>query len=115
MTTETRDRESILAELSAAVAAVEAVDARLQVAGAYEAVTARPGLWYRPVDAAATVYVVGCNGAAIGLAWPNGRLFGRWEAARFGADRAGPFMTGRAAAAALAAECGLTPDPARAA
>ncbi len=115
MATMTRDRAAILAELEAAAADVDAADVRLRVAEAYEAVTAAPGLWYRPVDAAATVYVVGCNGAAIGMAWPCGAPFGRWRSALFGpasvaTERLGPFRTGRAAAAAIATAAGVRPE-----
>ncbi len=115
----TTDRTAIEAELAAAAAAVDAAEVRLQVAEAYEAVTARPGLWYRPVDAAGAVYVVGCNGVAIGMAWPGvaGQPVGGWRSARFGTacverHRLGPFQTGRAAAAALAEACGVVPEPA---
>lgn len=110
-----RDRDAILAELDAAVDEIRGAERRLSVALAYENVTARPGLWFRAVEPKMSVWVVGCNGEAIGMLWPGDRPFGTWTAARFGPaaveqDRLGPFRHGRAAAVALAAACGVVPE-----
>jgi hypothetical protein len=105
-------REQIVAELAEAQAAVDDAAARMYAADALHEVTSLPGLRYAPATADLSSYVVGCDGQAIGRMWrgPEGHLLGGWTCAPFGAtDRLGPYQTARAAAAALAQECGVTP------
>jgi hypothetical protein len=105
-------REAITTELVAALGDVDQADARLFAADALNDVTSRPGLRYAPTSAARSSYVVACDGHPIGQLWPGpGRhVIGGWTAAPFGStERLGPFHTARAAAAALATACGLSP------
>jgi hypothetical protein len=105
-------REAITAELVAALGEADQADARLFAADALDGVTSMPGLRYAPTSGDRSSYVVACDGQPIGQLWPGpGRhVIGGWTAAPFGStDRLGPFHTARAAAAALASECGVSP------
>jgi hypothetical protein len=106
-------REAITAELVAAQAEVDQADARLYAADALDDVISTPGLRYASASADRSSYVVGCDGQPIGRLWPGaGRhVIGGWTAAPFGStERLGPFHTARAAAAALAKACGVSPS-----
>lgn len=105
-------REQIAAEMAAAREAESAAADRARAAQALAEVTAKPGLWYRPVGDDEQEYVVGCDGRALGRMWrgADGTLLHGWTCAPFGAtERLGPHRTARACAAALATACGVTP------
>ena len=108
----TPTRDDIITELASAVDAADRADARLYAARALDEVTSLPGLRYAPTSPDQAVYVVGCDGQALGRMWrgPEGNLLHGWTCAPVGAtDRLGPFKTARAAAAGLARACGTQP------
>ena len=106
-------REQVVGELAAATEDAGRADARLRAARAVDDVTSHPGLRYARLDDAGSVYVVACDGVVLGRSWPGpgGTLLAGWTCAPLDdqGERLGPFRTGRAAAAALAAACGVTP------
>lgn len=110
------DRSTVLDRLTAARSDRDQAEARLTAAEALDWVTSHQvGLWYAPVDATEALYVVACNGQVIG--WisrgEGNHLLRGWTAAPFSAGDGpplGPFHTGRAAAAALARACGMSPS-----
>jgi hypothetical protein len=105
-------REAITAELVTAQAEIDQAEARMFAAAALDEAISAPGLRYAPTSGDRSSYVVACDGQAIGQLWPGpGRhVIGGWTAAPFGnTDRLGPFHTARAAAAALAKACGVSP------
>ncbi len=106
------DRDVIVGRLAAAITALDEASARAYAADAVEDVTSHPGLRYAPLSADEMTYVVACDGRVIGCLWRGaaGVLLGGWTCATLDqAGRLGPFHTSRAAAAALAAACGVTP------
>ncbi len=112
MTDPAPSRAQIAAELESARVAAEEAALRLHAAEAFHNVTSQPGLRYATVGPDSPEYVVGCDGQALGRMWrgPAGGLLHGWTCAPFGAiDRLGPFHTARAAAAGLAAACGVEP------
>ncbi|MGH9380823.1 MAG: hypothetical protein ACRD2Z_09450 [Thermoanaerobaculia bacterium] len=108
-------REAIAAQLAEARGGIDQAEAELHAAKALDEATSRPGLRYAALGPDQSSYVVACNGTVIGQIWRGkaGHALGDWTAARLGStDRLGPFGTSRAAAAALAHACGVSPAPA---
>jgi hypothetical protein len=89
---------------------IAGAEVRLMTAEATIEVTTAGGLRYAPISLDHGCYIVGCDGQLLGHLRPGvpGRVLHGWMATTFdGATTLGPFLTARAAAAALAAHKGM--------